>query len=111
MIIVVKDKIMIIHEILIIDIEVYVRENREIPRGHHYLIMVDRQKYKVEQECLSGREILKLAGKTPPERFQLNQRFKGGKVVKVNYDQEVSFVEPGVEKFMTIPLDQTEGGK
>jgi hypothetical protein len=100
---------MIIHEILIIDIEVYVRENREIPSGHHYLIMVDRLKYKVEQECLTGREILKLAGKTPPERFQLNQRYKGGKVVKIGYDQEVSFVEPGVEKFMTIPLDQTEG--
>jgi hypothetical protein len=102
---------MIIHEILIIDIEVYVRENKEIPRGHHYLIMIDRQKFKVEQESLTGSEILKLAGKTPVERFQLNQRFKGGKVIKVDYDKTVSFVEPGVEKFMTIPLDQTEGGK
>lgn len=101
---------MITHEILIIDIEIYVKENREIPRGHHYLITVDRLKYKVETECLNGREILKLAGKTPPERFQLNQRYKGGKVVKIGYDQEVSFIEPGVEKFMTIPLDQTEGG-
>ncbi|SHN32854.1 multiubiquitin domain-containing protein [Mucilaginibacter sp. OK098] len=100
-----------IHEILIIDIELYVRENREIPRGHHYLIMVDRLKYKVEKECLTGHEILKLAGKTPPERFQLNQRYKGGKVTRIGYDQEVSFVEPGVEKFMTIPLDQTEGEK
>lgn len=102
---------MIIHEILIIDIEVYVRENREIPRGHHYLIMVDRLKYKVEKECLTGREILELAGKTPPERFQLNQRYKGGKVIRIGYNQEVSFLEPGVEKFMTIPLDQTEGEK
>ena len=102
---------MIIQEILIIDIEIYVKENREIPRGHHYLIMVDRLKYKVEKECLSGREILKLAGKIPSERFQLNQRYKGGKVVKIGYDQEVSFIEPGVEKFMTIPLDQTEGGR
>jgi hypothetical protein len=101
---------MIIHEILIIDIEVYVKENREIPRGHHYLILVDRQKYKVEQEEMTGREILKLAGKNPPERFQLNQRFKGGKVSKIGYDQEVNFVAAGVEKFMTIPLDQTEGG-
>jgi hypothetical protein len=100
---------MIIHEILIIDIEIYVRENKEIPRGHHYLILVDREKIKVEHECLTGGEILKIAGKTPIERFQLNQRFKGGKVKKVAYDQIVSFVEPGVEKFMTIPLDQTEG--
>lgn len=99
-----KDK-----EILVIDIEAYAKENREIPKGHHYLILVDRTKFKVEQESLTGREILILAGKNPPERFQLNQRLKGGKVLKINYEQEVSFLHSGTEKFMTIPLDQTEG--
>jgi len=100
-------------EIIIIDIELFVREGREVPKGHHYhyLIMIDRHKYKVEHECLTGRELLTLAGKLPVERFQMNQRFRGGKVVKVSYDQKVCFTEPGVEKFMTIPLDQTEGGK
>ncbi len=98
-------------EILVIDIEVYAKENRPIPKGHRYLIQVDREKYEVEQESLTGREILTLAGKNPAERFQLNQRLIGGKVVKINYDQEVSFLQPGLEKFMTIPLDQTEGGK
>ncbi len=100
-------------EIVIIDIEVFVREGKEVPRGHHYhyLIMVDRQKYKVEKECLTGKEILLLAGKVPFDRFQLNQRFKDGKVVKIAYDQVVCLAEPGIEKFMTIPLDQTEGGR
>jgi len=98
-------------EIVIIDIELFVKEGREVPRGHHYhyQIIVDRQKYVVKQECLTGREILQLANKVPTDRFQLNQRFKGGKVVKINYDQIVCFTEPGIEKFMTIPLDQTEG--
>ncbi|MDB5142515.1 MAG: hypothetical protein JWQ66_1228 [Mucilaginibacter sp.] len=99
------------YEILIIDIEVYVNEGREVPKGHHYLISVDRVKYKVECECLTGREILLKAGKNPPERYQLNQRFKGGKVTKVGYEQIVCFTEPGIEKFMTIPLDQTEGDR
>jgi hypothetical protein len=93
-----------------IDIELFAKEGKPVPKGHHYIIMVDRQKYTVKQECLTGKEILLLAGKTPIQRFQLNQRFKGGKVVKVNYDQVVCFTEPGIEKFMTIPLDQTEGG-
>lgn len=97
------------NEILAIDIELYAKEGKTVPHGHHYIIMVDRQKYTVEKECMTGREILTLAGKLPIERFQLNQRFKGGKVVKVGYEQEVCFTEPGVEKFMTIPLDQTEG--
>ena len=95
--------------ILIIDIEVYAIEGKIVPPGHHYIIMVDSKKYTVKQECMLGKEILTLAGKTPVERFQLNQRFKGGKVVKIGYDQKVCFTEPGIEKFMTIPLDQTEG--
>lgn len=94
-----------------IDLEQYAKEGKSVPKGHHYIIMVDRTKFKVTEECMTGRQILILAGKVPPERFQLNQRFKGGKVVKVGYDQEVCFTEPGIEKFMTVPLDQTEGGK
>jgi hypothetical protein len=94
-----------------IDLEQYAKEGKEVPKGHRYVILVDRQRHTVKEECMTGREILTLAGKVPVERFQLNQRFKGGKVVKVGYDQKVCFTEPGIEKFMTIPLDQTEGGK
>lgn len=93
-----------------IDIAQYSQEGKEVPKGHHYIIIVDHARYRVEQECMTGREILLLAGKTPPERFQLNQRFKHGKIVPIKYDQKVCFTEPGIEKFMTIPLDQTEGG-
>lgn len=96
-------------EVDIIDVEVYCKEGKIVPPKHHYTIMVDRNKYTVKQECMYGKEILHLAGKTPVERFQLNQRFKGGKVIKIKYDQKVCFTEPGLEKFMTIPLDQTEG--
>lgn len=93
-----------------IDIAQYSKEGKEVPKNEHYIIIVDQTRYKVEQECMTGKEILLLAVKNPPERFQLNQRFKGGKVVTIKLDQKVCFTEPGVEKFMTIPLDQTEGG-
>ena len=96
-------------DIEIIDVELFTKEGKPVPPRHHYKILIDRQKYDVKQECMIGREILKLAGKVPVERFQLNQRFRGGKVVKIGYDQTVCFTEPGIEKFMTIPLDQTEG--
>jgi hypothetical protein len=96
-------------EVVVIDVEVFSREEKPVPAGHHYIIMVDRNKFTVKQECMTGREILELAGKIPVARFQLNQRFHGGKVEKVGYDQKVCFTEPGIEKFMTIPLDQTEG--
>jgi hypothetical protein len=93
----------------IVDVESYAREGKPVPPGHQYMILVDRQKYTVNQECMSGREILTLAGKIPVERFQLNVRIHGGKVEKVGYEQELCFTRPGIEKFMTIPLDQTEG--
>ena len=94
----------------VIDVAQFSKEGKPVPKDRHYEIMVDQRPFKVEVECMTGREILVLAGKNPPERFQLNQRFNTGKVVPIKYDQKVCFTEPGIEKFMTIPLDQTEGG-
>lgn len=74
-----------------------------------YSVMVDREKIDFDSECATGREILTRAKKLPVERFQLNVRLKGGKVEKVGYDTTFCFTNPGLEKFMTIPLDQTEG--
>lgn len=93
----------------LIDIAEYAKEGKAVPKEQHYKIMIDRQIYEVSDETMLGSEILLLAGKTPIERYQLNQRFNGGKVIKVPYDQRVDFTQPGLEKFMTIPLDQTEG--
>lgn len=92
----------------IIDIEEFVKMNKPIPKKMRYKIRVDRQKYVTDQECLTGKEILILAGKEPYNRFQLNQRNKGS-VSKIDYDEKVDFTEHGVERFMTLPLDQTEG--
>ncbi len=93
----------------IIDIEWTTLHGHTPPKERKYRIIIDREKFIVTKECMTGREILLLAGKTPPERFQLRQKFKGGKVVTVAYDQIVCFTEPGIEKFKTLPLDQTEG--
>ena len=92
-----------------IDIEEYTKAGKELPKGKKYLIKIDKALYKVEEECLKGREILEIAGKKPVERFQLNMKLKGGEVRKINYDEKVCFSDSGIERFMTIPLDQTEG--
>lgn len=92
-----------------IDLEKHFKDGKNPPKGNKYKIKVDRKKYKVEQSSLTGGEILKLANKTPVQRFQLNQKLRGGVVEKVEYSQKVDFSEPGIERFMTIPLDQTEG--
>lgn len=92
----------------IIDIEMYAKEGKTPPKGKKYRIKVDGVHFEVPQ-TLTGRQILELANKKPVERFQLNQKVKGGGVKKIGYDEVVDFSVPGIEKFMTLPLDQTEG--
>ena len=96
-------------EIEVIDIENYAKEGKTPPAGKKYQIRVDNAKFITEKESLTGREILELAGKFPVEKFQLNQKIKGGQVKRIDYREVVSFIAPGVERFMTVPLDQTEG--
>lgn len=93
----------------VIDIAEYNKSGKEIPRGRRYVFFIDRKQFTAKQECLTGRELLTLAGKTPPERFQLNQMFRFGRVEKVELDEKVDLATCGVERFVTIPLDQTEG--
>ncbi len=93
----------------IIDLEECSRDDRTPPKKKRYKIKIDREKYVVDVECLTGREILLLASKTPVEQFQLRQKMRGGHVTKIGLDEKVDFTKRGIEKFMTIPLDQTEG--
>lgn len=97
------------YEVEIIDIHEHCQNDQPIPDDCKYRILIDREPYVVDEACLTGKEILLLTHKTPPDRFQLRQKFKDGRVVTIKNDQKVCFTEPGIEKFKTIPLDQTEG--
>ena len=93
----------------IVDVEQFAKEGREIPPGRRYRIRIDKKHHDVEASGMTGRELLGLAGKTPAERFRIDQKLRGGQTRRVELDQRVEFTEPGVERFMTLPLDQTEG--
>jgi hypothetical protein len=97
----------IIHEV--IEIEEYGRKNQKPPRARRYVIRIDREKHTVNVSHMTGRELLKLAAKVPPERFTISQKLNGGMARTVGLDEQVDFTAPGVERFMTLPLDQTEG--
>jgi hypothetical protein len=92
-----------------IDLEEYALSDKKPPKNGRYLVTIDKIKYRVTVDSLTGRAILQLAGKNPAESFQLRQKLKGGNIRKIGLNDQVDLTEPGVEKFMTIPLDQTEG--
>lgn len=93
----------------IIDVEEFSKAGKTPPKGKKYRIKIDREKYVVHQECMTGKELLQLAGKNPPDKFLINQKLKGGKVENIALNEKVCFTTPGIEKFVTLPVDQTEG--
>ncbi len=93
----------------IIDIEEYVKEGKTVPSGKKYKIRIDKERYIVEKQIITGREILVLAEKTPPEGYRLDMKFPGGRTEKIELDQTVDLANRGVERFVTLPLDTTEG--
>lgn len=73
-----------------------------------YKIKIGRESYEVEFCKITGAEILQLA-KKDGEQFIIYQKLKGGKRSIVALDDVVDLSEPGREKFVIIPCDQTEG--
>ena len=94
-----------------LDVEQFTKQHpadRCKPRARHYVIRIDRQRKRVREPELTGRQILALVGKTP-ECHLLYQKFRGGEVKTVEPCEVVSFVAPGVERFQTNPKDTCEG--
>jgi hypothetical protein len=79
------------------------------PKAKRYRIRIDREKFTVEVPEMTGRQILELAKKLPPENWLLNQKLKGGHVKPIGLTEVVDFRTPGIERFMTLPKDQNEG--
>lgn len=76
-----------------------------------YVLTIDGTKHKMSNPNPTGRELLALVGKTP-QTHQLNQQQRVAgkpKVTRVKPTDTVDLTTWGIEKFMTLPLDNTEG--
>lgn len=95
----------------VVDIEAFARRGEKPPGGMKYRIRVDKTVLVIATAMVTGREILTLAKRLPPERYRLDQKLQGGETRKVELDMVVDLTAPGLERFMSIPLDQTEGSE
>ncbi len=91
-----------------VDIEDCSRHGRPPPKGQKYRIRIDRDKYIVEEEKITGVQILALAEKTP-EEWALNQKLGGGKRERIKADDYVDVSQPGVERFETVRRQAQQG--
>src|SRR5262249_39527846 len=107
-----SDELEAIHEDIldeIADLEEYARQGKRPPRSRGYRIRVNGKPFEVMQQFITGREVLELAGLTPPENYLLRVKIAGQRPQKVDLDEQIDLRHPGVEKFKALPRDQTEG--
>lgn len=80
------------------------------PEVKGFKIQIDKVPFEVKNPTPTGRELLTLAGKVPVEQHAIYLRVKeGGQPKRIALDEHVDLTQPGVERFVTLPLDQTEG--
>lgn len=92
-----------------VDLEQVAKAGGKPPRAKRYRIRIDDQYYVVHQSSMTGAELLKLAGKTPPENFILTQKLRGGVIKTIGLTDVVDFTTPGIERFNTLPRQVQEG--
>lgn len=92
-----------------IDLEDCSKGGHHPPKGQKaYKIKVDKEKYRVEQQEITGKEILQLVGKDI-DQWTLNQKLRGGRRVTIEPDAIVDLAEPGIERFETVMKQAQQG--
>ncbi len=97
-----------IGEVEVIEVEEYARAGRPVPRKKRYRIRVDKERFVVEQHAVTGEEILALVHKAP-DTHHLYQHIRGGQTRLVEPTEATDLTAPGVERFTTLKLENTEG--
>jgi hypothetical protein len=95
----------------LVEVEEFGKRNEKPPRAKKYIIRIEKVKHTVPVPRMTGRELLELAGKRPPERYTIAQKLHGGQSKTIGLGEDADFTTRGVERFMTLPLDQTEGAR
>lgn len=90
-------------EIVIIDIEVFARENRTPPLGKHYRVKIGGQYFVFHHHIVSGLELLEKAEKLPVECHALYQHFANGDFRHIRPHEQVNLAEHGTEHFVVKP--------
>jgi hypothetical protein len=91
------------------DLEQLAKAGGKPPKAKRYRIRIDDKYYVVHQPSMTGAELLKLAGKEPPENFILTQKLRGGVIKTIGLTDVVDFTTPGIERFNTLPRQVQEG--
>lgn len=96
-------------EIEEVDLEEYAKRGEKPPKAKSYKLKVNDTKFVWTSPLITGREVLQLAGLTPPENYILRLKVAGSKPRQIELDTPVDLRDQGVEKFRAIRKGQEEG--
>lgn len=92
-----------------VDIEEYAKAGKPVPRARRYIFKVGKESFTVTDPLITGRQILTMAGKTPPEKYILRQVLHGGELKLIELDETVDLRAPGIERFRAMPRTAQDG--
>ena len=93
----------------LIEIEAYAASLKRKPKAKVYVFRVGKTRIEVTHHLITGRRILELAGKIPPEKYTLRQVEHGGVLKPIELTDEVDLRAPGVERFRAMPRTAKDG--
>lgn len=89
----------------IIDLEAYTKSEKIPPVGKKYKVKIDDEYFIFDHHLVTGKEILEKASKTPVECFTLYQKLKHSDFEKIDLNETVDLVKPGIEHFTVKPAE------
>jgi Multiubiquitin len=91
------------------DLELCAREGRHPRCVRRYRIRIDKNYHVVHVSFMTGWQLLELGGACDPRKWKIRQKMANGSLKNIPLDEKVDFTTPGIERFVTLPCDQTEG--
>jgi len=81
-----------------------------MPENDKYKFKVNKEMFEVDDPSITARTILTMAGKSDVTKHALYMKIQGQQRVKIeNLDDPIDLSQAGLERFKTLPLEQTEG--
>lgn len=93
-----------------IEIEEAAKRGEDVPGGRSYIIRIDKQKFTVHVDHMTGKEILGLVNKDP-QQWKLFEHVRGQQPREILPGETVYFTKKGIERFSTFAKDTTEGAR
>lgn len=87
----------------IIDLELFSKEDKEVPKTKRYQVAIDGKKYIFDHSDVTGEQVLLKGDKIPVECFSLYLKLKGCDFELVKLHDHIDLTKKGVEHFITKP--------